>query len=466
MMSGDANRQSSWAKHVQALADLVDDLARTELAAELSIFEKASLNAAIGELRAAGRNVTIGNAANEAPRHLKELARVFRALYDKMGPPLKPFTEEPRVVWVLGSGFSKPLGGPLLTELFTPGSFKSLERRVPDNPTATLACEIYNYGRGYFRGSLFRTAQNPRGEVLWDDAEQYIDLLDSASETARLIVDRATYAISNSHGTTLRKTDIDRIYHAARQILAAECGAFAWDASVDQERWSAHVGWAKLLNGRHTIVTFNYDTALEKIASHIEKEPGFVGGPAVMLPGRSPAEPGFKGRALTLKLHGSVNWKDEEGKVLRAENDDFAMQASPKQLVLCTPGPSKQDDATRLLGDLWQQAELMLKGADAIVFVGYRFPPSDAVARRFLLSAIEARAKSDQLRPLAMHVVLGPNSQDAARLAELLRYAAERGGMREDAGRSWVRKEHFRVRVHEMYSQDFFTVYRETMLLS
>ncbi|WP_242392001.1 hypothetical protein [Anaeromyxobacter oryzisoli] len=32
-----------------------------------------------------------------------------------------------KIVWILGAGFSKPLGGPLLTELLSPGSMDILQ---------------------------------------------------------------------------------------------------------------------------------------------------------------------------------------------------------------------------------------------------------------------------------------------------------------------------------------------------
>ena len=101
------------------------------------------------------------------------------------------------------------------------------------------------------------------------------------------------------------------------------------------------------------------------------------------------------------------------------------------------------------------------------MFVGYRFPPTDANARRRLLRAIERRVKRPQWETrLALHVVLGPDCRDARRLEELLRFAARRGGL-QDNGESWVplQANGFRIRVHQLFSQDFFDVYDEKFLM-
>ena len=35
------------------------------------------------------------------------------------------------VVWILGAGFSKPLGGPLLVDLFAPNAIQEMEAQFP-----------------------------------------------------------------------------------------------------------------------------------------------------------------------------------------------------------------------------------------------------------------------------------------------------------------------------------------------
>jgi len=64
-------------------------------------------------------------------------------------------------------------------------------------------------------------------------------------------------------------------------------------------------------------------------------------------------------------------------------------------------------------------ATAALKTADAIVFVGYRFPPTDSAARRILIDAIGENDKQH----IVLHTVLGPKVHDdqTERLKAMLR---------------------------------------------
>jgi hypothetical protein len=273
---------------------------------------------------------------------------------------------------------------------------------------------------------------------------------------------------------SLRGVAIDDMREAARRLIAAECSGFTRDTNLASpkdvpERWSAHIDWLKNLNERHTIITFNYDRALEMIGRYNQSQGGKS--ISVRLPGSTPSTD----LPTVLKLHGSVDWgyledgADASGqqrytfKVVPHEK--FALTAESRQLVLGTPGPSKSA-LTVILSDLWTAAEAAIAAADAIVFVGYRFPPTDANARRRLLRAIENCAKKQERARLALHVVLGPGCPDARRLEELLRFAARRGELQEDA-ETWdaVGANRFRIRVHQLFSQDFFDVYDEKFLM-
>jgi hypothetical protein len=374
-----------------------------------------------------------------------------------------------KIVWILGAGFSQPLGAPLLGQLLSAGSFRDLAARYGDNPriisdAAKAVCHLYHYGRAYEGGRL--TESTPSGEALWGDAEVFIDLLDSAvaDSGARITVERII--------KTIRKTtpslpdggwSVKELREAARHLIAAECSTFALGASPAQERWSAHVDWAGPLDGRHTLITFNYDRVLERVAGQLRLTTKRPIGPALLLP--SELTKSLPGQPRGLKLHGSVDWQMTENQgIVRAADEAFALSAPDDQLVIATPGPTKSK-ITEALEPLWSTAEDAIGHADAIVFVGYRFPPTDATARRRILRAIERRARTG--RSMALHVVLGPNSLDAPRLAELLRFAAERGGqdVQVSTGRLGKTMENTcHLRVHQLYSQDFFTVYSEDLL--
>ncbi len=78
------------------------------------------------------------------------------------------------------------------------------------------------------------------------------------------------------------------------------------------------------------------------------------------------------------------------------------------------------------LGELWTMAEAVLKNATAVVFVGYRFPPSDASSRRRLFMGLI----QNEQPYLALHTVLGPDKSDpaTARIRSLLLHSARQAG--------------------------------------
>lgn len=137
-------------------------------------------------------------------------------------------------------------------------------------------------------------------------------------------------------------------------------------------------------------------------------------------PGDGEPKPGI---ARAYKLHGSVNWlsKDtgESQRVAYRADDLFAaLICDPHtKIAIGNLGPTKSK-MSKMLDPLWQAAGAALHKASAIVFVGYRFPPTDTYAQKFLLDAIENN-ESDYL---AVHAVLGPNlgSPDIVRMHQLL----------------------------------------------
>src|SRR5713226_2067445 len=95
------------------------------------------------------------------------------------------------IVWILGAGFSKPLGGPLLGRMLSPESKQDLRIRYSQmpklwSPQADAARSLYYYGQS--KKPLNRSQNNVpefidgEGEHLWEDAEEYLDYLDTAAE--------------------------------------------------------------------------------------------------------------------------------------------------------------------------------------------------------------------------------------------------------------------------------------------
>jgi hypothetical protein len=321
-----------------------------------------------------------------------------------------------KIVWVLGAGFSKPLGGPLLTDLLTPQSAAKLGACYPGkewiNSNAAKAV------RRLYADNRYVSESSP-GARLWQDAEAFLTYLDIAGNGGyahRRMVDGLLGDL-RSIGSSPYKT----LASMARRLIAAECSAFLSGAKLlDSELWGPYVRWARHLTpGLNTILTFNYDRVPELLVDQAEARFHIV------LPGEKPNP----GRVPVLKLHGSVDWMTNGSKFWQAPNPAEHFHAcDDDELVLATPGPTKVS-VMRQLSALWDAAKTEVETATAIVFIGYRFPPSDSEARsRVLQGLVENKAGV-----LCVHVVLGPNTSNEAstRMRWLLVDAARRGDRRE-----------------------------------
>jgi hypothetical protein len=329
-----------------------------------------------------------------------------------------------RFVWVLGAGFSAGLGGPLLTNLFTKTSkedvrvrYKKFDRLF-DNDAENVRW-LYDIG----------TKQCPDrqdmlvGETIWSNAEEFIDYLDTACEESpkerdsnplaerlRRIFKR--YAPNHFDYPKSIESDCNKLRAAARRLIAAECSAFLEGADIRREQWDPFRGWAKQLDSNDTIISFNYDRVLEMLRD----DPAQPAPIYVFLPdeqGRDDPEL-IRGKCPVYKLHGSVDWKkhSHNGKVaLEATKDDhFALACPDTELAIATPGPSKQRE-TKDFRHIWRPACKAIVAANVIIFIGYRFPETDAYARETLLKAIRDN-KADKL---ALHAALGRKGPDSER---------------------------------------------------
>ena len=300
---------------------------------------------------------------------------------------------ERKVVWVLGAGFSQGLGGPLLKHLFRRGSVGDVSVRYShfgklSGPAVDRVRVLYELGSTNEMVRPFVTGNEVQGELLWEDAEQFIDYLDTAAEpqktggTPQPLFDRLRL-LQHKHFDGAE--DINDLRTAARRLIAAECSAFLEGVDVEQERWEPFRAWERELGADDTIVTFNYDRVVEKLrvarpASKVE----------IIRPG-SPddlknARDGK--RCVLLKLHGSVDWKlvgGDKGHVEVMDKEPlFALDCPAAEIAIATPGPSKKRLTKHgsAFWDLWAEAKRAIGEASAVVFLGFRFPETDAAARR------------------------------------------------------------------------------------
>jgi hypothetical protein len=258
----------------------------------------------------------------------------------------------------------------------------------------------------------------------------------------------------------------------ARHLIAAECCAFLEKVDPQREQWDPFRSWESELGPTDTIITFNYDRVLETLAEAHNRRAQQLRFPMSQLktirPGRVEEDMRDSvGCCPVMKLHGSVDWrlvsKDPAAIEIMDGKPTFAIDCKPEDLAIATPGPSKKD-LTVAFADLWRQARKALSEASVIVFVGFRFPPTDSDARRELLGAI----RENHAPNLSVHIVLGPAGEHSKRLESLLEFvrpiepvpaanALSKGNLN--------RNRQYKVTVHPLYAQDFFSVFTRDALV-
>lgn len=378
-----------------------------------------------------------------------------------------------RVVWILGAGFSRPVGGPLLKDFFTP----ALVDRIHAWQIATNTADHDNAGLfaercrkiGYLLVGGTGDWRAPARAVPWSDAEEFLEFVDAAHQRvddASRRASRLVLADCMSY-SGIDRTDEDNAFAGlardARLHLAMACTMFCPDRALTKslEKWEPYIRWATRLEDDDDVITFNYDRVVETV-SNIDPLEGH--------------DNDNYGKAMLLKLHGSVDWVRNGANIECLDG----MRALDREgdIVLGTPGRTKREVTTSILQPFWNAATKTLSVADAIVFVGYRFPETDAQAKRVLLEAI-AKNTSEHLR---VHIVLGPaRNDDVERLEEMLRWAL-RDRILNGVGKPRIRnvkevkpkifvdddrpRPKAEVRVHRMWSQDFMTVFHRDGLVS
>lgn len=363
----------------------------------------------------------------------------------------------PGIVWILGSGFSKALDGPVLDDLMAPSCLETIASRlrapsgsaykVP-SPATSLACWLFNYGTRFRWGSNFPTLRPmvEYGELLWANAEQYLDRLPGHLTSGRFATAFGKYRQGQAINALPSNPELEA---AALRLLAGECYSFFDFQNVqhNSELWAPYLRFGRtLVKAGDSVLTFNYDLVCEVLERWSFLE--------IVDPSSVTAQ---LGKPPVFKLHGSVSWKKNAATTnaplsFSLAAPDFAMTCADDELGLAAPGAAKIV-FTAGLSQLWDSAMAAISRAEAIVFLGYRFPPTDSMARMRILQAIEENVE-DELR---CHVILGQSSADWERLTGLLEFAGQRRFDR-------CAKEIRRIKVHRMNAEDFCSVAPRTAL--
>jgi hypothetical protein len=373
-------------------------------------------------------------------------------------------TDNHKVAWVLGSGFSKPLGGPLLNELLAVSRFERLENAPFFDELARRSQVPEDWGRflGLCRPLLdvFDLEKTAKKLSPWADAEEFIEMLELEAQNDQS--QRVGGVLTGRTGSTRAKTGMTMkaLALCGRKYIAAVTHEFIAMSDPRTERWQPYRRWAaECIERRDHVITFNYDLVVEKASRN--HGGGFE---------RSYSEDEMDLQPKLHKLHGSVDFQLTQPSSL-GEKPGIQPVKDPVELILHpsrevaigVPGPDKMASARGAFRLAWRCALKALRGATAVVFVGYRFPPTDSYAKRQLLDAI-AQNENDHI---LIHIVLGPErNADIQRLESLIRWALR--GKRidldspaapETPGRTYS------LRWHPLWAEDFLAVFDRDGLL-
>jgi hypothetical protein len=331
--------------------------------------------------------------------------------------------DDMRTVWLLGAGFSKSLGGPLLVDLFQPRSWKSDQERFPGEIYPKLADEVF-HSRACFNAG--------KRDGLWADAEEFLVFVDSAyrngiDDLKRRLLQELGTRMSWGYDNLLPGWQWDKdkfkfeifkdFGRIVRRGVAAECSAFLSDLDPKDERWFPYEQWAKSLHRDwDTVICFNYDRVLETLEERTHA------GLMSLLPSRGTTglmDSGLLHGVPVLKLHGSVDWKrGNDGEINLVDSGEL-LKSEIETPFIAAPGRSKQD-AVAEFGPLWELAKRKLGQADALVVIGYGFPASDAKARTEIQAAFRDGNSAQKIK--RVDFVLGPNTErpDSRRVHALM----------------------------------------------
>jgi hypothetical protein len=372
-----------------------------------------------------------------------------------------------RRAWILGAGFSRPLGGPLLVDLLSPSTrlqLRHLYSTAIDPLLVDRVLTLYHYGAGSTGGSLHVQP----GDQVWRDPEQFLEYLDEIG-TDHSRFSRITEIWSDLGGANPvlfppgSASEIAALGEVAKRVVCAACSAFlegvTRETARTKERWIPYLQWLGTLRGQDAIITFNYDRVVELLQPTVRTPHSDALWGVVVDDGDHTRLADARTRNVPVlhKLHGSVNWT-LTGTPPRLSQEHWRPELLAGTPAIAVPGDSKVQLSGGAFGLMWGNAITALRNAEDIFIIGFRFPESDAFPRSALLSAIG----QNQFANLRIHVILGPDvfSPDAKRIASLLQFAQPTATVHTDGRRAdhaGARPPDKRIAFYPMWSQDFLS---------
>jgi hypothetical protein len=319
-------------------------------------------------------------------------------------------------VYIVGAGFSRPLGGPLFTNLLTM-EYWQLHSDI-DMPEEIRQC------LAQLHRAKGRSIDEMLGLTERLNAEELIALLEwssrnPATKRARLVCDALTdIPAKNRYKSNEEFLSVLNIQ--LKRLIACQCNSFTHLLEADSDTSAPYKSWIKSLTPEDTIITFNYDTAIETLALTCGIE--------------FPREPGqfMSNQARLIHVHGCVDW------IKSGNGLSYVPQAylGGNDLCIGLPGLEKAKiTEIEKMRSLWMSMRHAIHEADVVSIVGYSMPATDNMARQEILGSLKHGQRvnlvvgsdsftSGRMQSLIQPIV-GTNGLGVSRVVDLKMYAQD-----------------------------------------
>jgi hypothetical protein len=320
-------------------------------------------------------------------------------------------------VYILGAGFSKDAGAPLIHD------FLDRARGFFDDPDSELDPQERAQFEEVFKFKREIAKAREKFRIDLDNVEQLFGLVEMSQRlgsatpatrdaTVYLIAKTLQLALTDTSKRPTVRIGLASGYAAQASFInyvrRGQSGGDLFDTDI-------YTHFALMLSGKYddqkklasrssTVLTFNYDLVLDDALVRVGTKPGYELTDAIF------DEPNENERAVPLlKLHGSTNWAICECNQIRViaqkatANPDVLRstecsrcQKRGLRLLLVPPSWDKSE-YSQIMRPVWKKAVEALKCATRICVIGYSMPEADAFFK-FLLAL--GLAENDRLYKL------------------------------------------------------------------
>jgi hypothetical protein len=320
-------------------------------------------------------------------------------------------------VYILGAGFSKDAGAPLVH------NFLDVAREFFDDPDSALDQQEREHFEQVFKFKREIAKAREKFRIDLDNIEQLFGLVEMSQRLGSeppATRDATVYLIAKTLQLALANTS------RRPRVRISQVRGYEGEASFvryldrdtygnDELETDIYTHFALLLSGKYddqrklasrsnTVITFNYDLVLDAALGRVGAAPGYELADAVYEEANEGGAP-----VPLLKLHGSTNWaicKCKQIHVLgqKATADPSMFRSKPcskcketgLRLLLVPPSWDKSE-YSQVMQPVWKRAVGALKSATRIIVIGYSMPEADAFFK-FLLAL--GLAENDRLYKL------------------------------------------------------------------